>query len=106
MELNSKTNLLTAVTTIAWVASAHHAAVNFGQYAYSGWMPSHSPLCRKPAPAKGSKEWEVRLLCCLGGYVCVLQPDRLSVSSCCTWRAPARAAQILQCCTLRRGLRL
>ncbi len=34
--LNSKSNLVFALATIAWSASAHHAAVNFDQYDYSG----------------------------------------------------------------------
>jgi hypothetical protein len=59
--LDSCANLVTAITTIAWVASGHHAAVNFGQYDFSGWMPPHSSLCRRRAPARGSKEWQVRV---------------------------------------------
>ncbi|WIA35699.1 hypothetical protein OEZ86_004104 [Tetradesmus obliquus] len=58
VDLDSRSNLVLAALTIAWVASAHHAAVNFGQYDYSGWMPSHSPLCRRPAPAQGSEAWQ------------------------------------------------
>lgn len=57
--LNSRANLVQATTTIAWVASGHHAAVNFGQYDYSGWMPTHSSLCRRPAPARDSTAWQV-----------------------------------------------
>jgi hypothetical protein len=59
VDLDSRSNLVFAVCTMAWVASAHHAAVNFGQYDYSGWMPSHSSLCRRPAPARGSDAWQV-----------------------------------------------
>jgi hypothetical protein len=58
--LTGRASLVKIAVTIAWVASAHHAAVNFGQYDYSAWMPSHSPLVTKPAPARGSKEWQVR----------------------------------------------
>jgi linoleate 9S-lipoxygenase len=61
--LDSSANLVQALATIAWVASGHHAAVNFGQYDYSGWMPSNSSLCRKPAPAKGTEAWQVRGCC-------------------------------------------
>jgi len=59
LRLDSKSSLVTIITTIAWVASGHHAAVNFGQYDYSGWMPPHSSLCRRAAPAPNSKEWEI-----------------------------------------------
>ncbi|GLJ05604.1 hypothetical protein SUGI_0021020 [Cryptomeria japonica] len=36
-----------AITTIIWIASAHHAAVNFGQYAYGGYMPNLPTLSRR-----------------------------------------------------------
>nr|GEX81728.1 linoleate 13S-lipoxygenase 3-1, chloroplastic-like [Tanacetum cinerariifolium] len=35
---------LTAIlTTIIWLASAHHAALNFGQYPYGGYIPNRPP---------------------------------------------------------------
>ena len=35
-------------TSIAWTTSCHHAAVNFGQYAYSGYMwGSETLLCHQ-----------------------------------------------------------
>eukprot|EP00775_Hariotina_reticulata_P007333 gene7333-7545_t len=37
-------------TTIAWTASGHHAAVNFGQYDYSGLMLNVSSCIRRPIP--------------------------------------------------------
>ena len=39
-----------ALTTIIWLASAHHAAVNFGQYAYAGFMPNKPTSARKLIP--------------------------------------------------------
>jgi hypothetical protein len=59
IELTGKESLVTIISTMAWVASAHHAAVNFGQYDYSAWMPNHASITRKPAPARGSAEWQV-----------------------------------------------
>jgi len=58
IDLTSKASLVLITTTIAWVSSAHHAAVNFGQYDYAGWMPSHASLTRRPAPRRGEKEWK------------------------------------------------
>lgn len=57
IELQGRDALVDICSTIAWVASAHHAAVNFGQYDYSAWPVSHSSLCRMRAPARGSDAW-------------------------------------------------
>lgn len=56
--LDSIENLVYILTTIAWVASCHHAAVNFGQYAYAGYMPNHPSMTRRFIPEPGTKEWE------------------------------------------------
>ncbi|KAJ7565817.1 hypothetical protein O6H91_02G076400 [Diphasiastrum complanatum] len=44
IKLETRENLEDILTTIIWISSAHHAAVNFGQYAYAGYMPN-SPTC-------------------------------------------------------------
>ncbi|WVZ60190.1 hypothetical protein U9M48_010243 [Paspalum notatum var. saurae] len=44
-------------TTIIWVASALHAAVNFGQYPYAGYLPNRPTVSRQPMPEPGSKEY-------------------------------------------------
>ena len=41
------------LTTIAWTASGHHAAVNFGQYDYSAFLLNTSPTIRRPVPKPG-----------------------------------------------------
>jgi linoleate 9S-lipoxygenase len=46
-----------ALTTIIWVASALHAAVNFGQYPYAGYMPDRPTLSRRFIPEEGSQEF-------------------------------------------------
>eukprot|EP00879_Flechtneria_rotunda_P002517 GHRR01002715.1.p1 GENE.GHRR01002715.1~~GHRR01002715.1.p1 ORF type:complete len:939 (-),score=220.64 GHRR01002715.1:462-3278(-) len=58
IELHNRANLVDICATMAWVSSAHHAAVNFGQYDYSGWPVTHASLCRKPAPAPGTDDWK------------------------------------------------
>lgn len=46
-----------ALTTIIWLASALHATVNFGHYAYGGYMPNRPTLSRRLIPQKGSPEY-------------------------------------------------
>eukprot|EP00253_Pinus_taeda_P032506 PITA_32506 len=46
-----------AITTIIWVASALHAAVNFGQYPYAGYMPNRPTISRRLIPEEGSEEF-------------------------------------------------
>jgi len=46
-----------ALTTIIWVASALHAAVNFGQYPYGGYMPNRPSMSRRFIPEEGSQEF-------------------------------------------------
>jgi hypothetical protein len=55
---DSKANLAQIITTVAWVASCHHAAVNFGQFMYAGFMPNHPSMTRKFIPDEGTPEWE------------------------------------------------
>jgi linoleate 9S-lipoxygenase len=45
-------------TTIIWVASALHAAVNFGQYPYAGYLPNRPTVSRQPMPEPGKKEYD------------------------------------------------
>lgn len=60
IELTDISSLARILTIIVWTASAHHSAVNYGQYDYAGWMPTRPSLVRKPIPTEG-KELEVRL---------------------------------------------
>ncbi|KAG0504364.1 hypothetical protein KC19_11G077300 [Ceratodon purpureus] len=55
---DSKDNLVQIVTIIIWVASCHHAAVNFGQYLYAGFMPNHPSLTSKLIPEEDTPEWD------------------------------------------------
>ncbi|KAF3643063.1 Linoleate 13S-lipoxygenase 2-1, chloroplastic [Capsicum annuum] len=51
------------VTTIIWIASAHHAAVNFGQYNYAGYFPNRPTIARTKMPTEDptDEEWEIFL---------------------------------------------
>lgn len=55
--LDSVESLVYTLTTIVWVASCHHAAVNFGQYAYAGYMPNKPSLTRKLIPEPGTADY-------------------------------------------------
>ncbi|CAD6206286.1 unnamed protein product [Miscanthus lutarioriparius] len=57
-EMQAVSELASACTTIIWIASALHAAVNFGQYPYAGYLPNRPTVSRRRMPAPGSKEYE------------------------------------------------
>ncbi|XP_057750499.1 linoleate 13S-lipoxygenase 2-1, chloroplastic-like [Arachis stenosperma] len=58
--LNTKEDLVQILTTIVWIASGHHAAVNFGQYDYAGYFPNRPTIARKKMPTEDptEEEWE------------------------------------------------
>ncbi|CAN1753287.1 Linoleate 13S-lipoxygenase 2-1, chloroplastic, partial [Linum perenne] len=49
-QLKTCEDLIEILTTIMWVASGHHAAVNFGQYSFYGYVPNRPPIARKKMP--------------------------------------------------------
>ncbi|EMS50607.1 Lipoxygenase 2.1, chloroplastic [Triticum urartu] len=51
-ELDSHENLAQALATIMWVTSAHHAAVNFGQYPMAGYIPNRPTMARRNMPTE------------------------------------------------------
>jgi len=56
-KMDTVRQLARTCTTIIWVASALHAAVNFGQYPYAGYLPNRPTVSRRPMPEPGSKEY-------------------------------------------------
>ncbi|XP_058071083.1 linoleate 13S-lipoxygenase 2-1, chloroplastic-like [Magnolia sinica] len=50
--LDTTDDLIHVLTTIIWVASAHHAAVNFGQYNYGGYFPNRPTIMRTNMPTE------------------------------------------------------
>ncbi|XP_066369570.1 probable linoleate 9S-lipoxygenase 4 [Miscanthus floridulus] len=56
--MNTVQQLARTCTTIIWVASALHAAVNFGQYPYAGYLPNRPTVSRRPMPEPGSDDYK------------------------------------------------
>ncbi|KAL1535972.1 Lox4p [Salvia divinorum] len=52
-------DLIDSCTIIIWIASALHAAINFGQYPYGGYMPNHPTVSRQLMPEPDSKDYEL-----------------------------------------------
>ncbi|CAN1359032.1 Linoleate 13S-lipoxygenase 2-1, chloroplastic [Linum perenne] len=59
--VNTAEDLVEICTTIIWVASGHHAAVNFGQYAYGGFFPNQPTISRLKMPDEDPTEEEWKL---------------------------------------------
>ncbi|XP_042403820.1 probable lipoxygenase 8, chloroplastic [Zingiber officinale] len=55
-KLESPEALSQTLTTIIWVASAHHAAVNFGQYHFGGYFPNRPSIARTKMPTEDDDE--------------------------------------------------
>ncbi|XVF41919.1 hypothetical protein PTKIN_Ptkin01aG0319500 [Pterospermum kingtungense] len=56
-KMQTREDLIESCTIIIWIASALHAAVNFGQYAYGGYFPNRPTLSRRYMPEKGTPEY-------------------------------------------------
>ncbi|GAU50191.1 hypothetical protein TSUD_408790 [Trifolium subterraneum] len=57
-KMQTRTELIKACTILIWIASALHAAVNFGQYPYGGYIVSRPTKTRRFIPEKGSFEYD------------------------------------------------
>ncbi|KAK3408611.1 hypothetical protein EUGRSUZ_J00819 [Eucalyptus grandis] len=60
-DLKTPSDLIHIITTIVWIASGHHAAVNFGQYTYAGYFPNRPTIARTNMPVEDPKEEERKL---------------------------------------------
>ncbi|XP_028548498.1 probable linoleate 9S-lipoxygenase 7, partial [Dendrobium catenatum] len=56
-EMRSVPELVKSHATIIWVSSAMHAAVNFGQYTYAGYVPNRPTMSRQFMPEVGSADY-------------------------------------------------
>ncbi|GMI80072.1 ARABIDOPSIS LIPOXYGENASE 1, lipoxygenase 1 [Hibiscus trionum] len=55
--MQSREELIHSCTIIIWLASALHAATNFGQYPYAGYPPNRPTITRRFMPEKGTPEY-------------------------------------------------
>ncbi|KAK7285681.1 hypothetical protein RJT34_20459 [Clitoria ternatea] len=56
-KLNSREDLVSILTTLIWTVSAQHAAINYGQYPYGGYVPNRPPLMRRLIPEAEEGEY-------------------------------------------------
>lgn len=59
-ELKTPDDLIGILTTIMWVTSGHHSAVNFGQYTYGGYFPNRPTIARTKMPCEDptDEQWK------------------------------------------------
>ncbi|XP_047152051.1 seed linoleate 9S-lipoxygenase-like [Vigna umbellata] len=57
-KMHTSHDLVETCTTIIWIASALHAAVNFGQYPYGGYIINRPTQSRRWIPKAGTQEYD------------------------------------------------
>ncbi|KAM1549405.1 hypothetical protein ACFX1Z_010460 [Malus domestica] len=57
-KMQTREELIESCTIIIWIASAYHAAINFGQYPYGGYLPNRPSTSRRFMPEEGTPEYE------------------------------------------------
>ncbi|KAL1806544.1 probable linoleate 9S-lipoxygenase 5 [Daucus carota subsp. sativus] len=57
-DMKTREDLVLSCSIIIWVASALHAAVNFGQYPYAGFLPNRPTVSRHFMPEPGTPEYK------------------------------------------------
>ncbi|KAJ0953122.1 putative linoleate 13S-lipoxygenase [Helianthus annuus] len=62
-ELKTQDDLIRIVSTIMWVCSGHHSAVNFGQYDFAGYFPNRPTIARTKMPDEDptDEDWQTFL---------------------------------------------
>lgn len=58
-KMQSRKELVDSCTIIIWIASALHAALNFGQYPFAGYMPNRPTVSRQLMPKPGSEDYKM-----------------------------------------------
>ncbi|XP_047951230.1 probable linoleate 9S-lipoxygenase 5 isoform X2 [Salvia hispanica] len=56
-KMETRAELIQSCTIVIWVASALHAAVNFGQYPYAGYLPNRPTVSRRFMPKPDTDEF-------------------------------------------------
>uniref|UniRef100_A0A7N2L4V9 Lipoxygenase domain-containing protein n=1 Tax=Quercus lobata TaxID=97700 RepID=A0A7N2L4V9_QUELO len=57
-KMQTREELVETCTIIIWIASVLHAAVNFGQYPYAGYLPNWPTISRRFMPEVGTPEYK------------------------------------------------
>ncbi|KAM4108358.1 hypothetical protein ACB094_03G039400 [Castanea mollissima] len=57
-KMQTREELVETCTLIIWIASALHAAVNFGQYPYAGYLPNRPTISRRFMPEEGTPAYD------------------------------------------------
>uniref|UniRef100_A0A7N2L4T2 Lipoxygenase n=1 Tax=Quercus lobata TaxID=97700 RepID=A0A7N2L4T2_QUELO len=57
-KMQMREELVETCTIIIWIASALHAAVNFGQYPYAGYLPNRPTISQRFMPEVGTPEYK------------------------------------------------
>lgn len=57
-DMHTVQELTKTCTTIIWIASALHAAVNFGQYSYAGYLPNRPTISRQRMPEPDTERYK------------------------------------------------
>ncbi|KAK4739249.1 hypothetical protein R3W88_002946 [Solanum pinnatisectum] len=57
-KMQTREELIDCCTIIIWIASALHAAINFGQYPYGGYPPNRPSMSRRFMPEPETSEYE------------------------------------------------
>ncbi|XP_009779646.1 putative linoleate 9S-lipoxygenase 5 [Nicotiana tabacum] len=74
-KMQTRQELIDSVTIIIWMASALHAAVNFGQYPYGGFAPNRPGMSRRLIPEPGTPEYEELKVNPVKGYLKTITPQ-------------------------------
>nr|WCQ76780.1 LOX4 [Salvia miltiorrhiza] len=77
--MQSCEELIESCTTIIWVASALHAALNFGQYPYGGYLPNRPATSRRFIPDIGTPAYEEMKLNPEKAYLKTITPQMQGV---------------------------
>lgn len=57
-QMTTLQSLIDTCTIVIWTSSALHAAVNFGQFPYGGYIVNRPTLSRRLLPEEGTQEYE------------------------------------------------
>ncbi|KAG5517623.1 hypothetical protein RHGRI_038129 [Rhododendron griersonianum] len=59
-KLKTVEDLVGILTTMIWVTSGHHSAVNFGQYDFAGYFPNRPTIARTNMPTEEPNDEEMK----------------------------------------------